>query len=339
MTRKMATVQEIVEVIAIPDADKICQYRVLGWKVVDQVGKYNVGDLVVYCEVDSFIPTAIAPFLTKPEHYPKVYDGVSGERLKTIRLRKALSQGLLLPMSCLTNYGADLEVGTDVAATLGIQKWEPEMSPQMAGMAKGMFPSFIPKTDQERIQNLGEELEFWKTKNLTWSVSEKCEGSSFTAYFNRGEFGVCSRNLELKEVEGNTLWDTAKQYDLKTKLEVLGKNVAIQAEILGPGIQGNMYKLTKFMLAVFDVYDIDKQEYYPPVAKKQLIEELGLTSVPILQSAFSLKDMTIDSLLEMADGKSVMGVIGCLREGLVFNCNEYGSSFKAVSNQYLLKAG
>ncbi len=96
--RKMATIRRIDGVKPIPDANAICAYQVGGWWVVDSIGKYQVGDLAVYCEVDSFIPTKIAPFLTKPDQYPKVFEGVQGERLRTIRLRKTLSQGLLLPL-------------------------------------------------------------------------------------------------------------------------------------------------------------------------------------------------------------------------------------------------
>ena len=99
--RKMASVQEVNGVYPIEGADKICQYGINGWRVVDQVGKYQVGDKVVFCEVDSFIPSTIAPFLTKTGHFPKVYNGVEGEKLRTIRLRRQLSQGLLLPISVL----------------------------------------------------------------------------------------------------------------------------------------------------------------------------------------------------------------------------------------------
>ena len=133
------------------------------------------------------------------------------------------------------------------------------------------------------------------------------------------------------------MWKTAIRHDLKNKLITLNRNLAIQSEILGPGIQGNIYQLKNHMLAVFDIFDIDKQEYLYPAEKKLLIEQLGLTSVPILNSSYSLTDKTVDELLMFAEGKSVMGLIGCEREGLVFNCNECHASFKVVSNRYLLK--
>jgi RNA ligase (TIGR02306 family) len=147
--RKMASIQVVNGVYPIEGADKICQYGIQGWRVVDQVGKYNVGDLVVFAEVDSFIPSTVAPFLTKPGHYPKTYQGVEGEKLRTIRLRRALSQGLLLPLSVLAHVESELFEGLDVSFPLGIVKWEPPPEFTSAD-AKGNFPSFIIKTDQER---------------------------------------------------------------------------------------------------------------------------------------------------------------------------------------------
>ena len=335
--RKMATIRKIAEIKAIPEADLICAYRVDGWWVVDSVGKYAIDDLVVYAEPDSWIPTELAPFLSKGKE-PREYNGVKGEKLRTIRLKKQLSQGLLMPLEpTCANIESMLFEGLDVSLPLNIQKYEAPIAANLAGTVRGNFPSRIPKTDQERIQNLPKEFEFWKEKKFTWTVSEKCEGSSHTAYIFDGEFGVCSRNLDLKEDENNVLWKTAIRHDLKNKLITLNRNLAIQSEILGPGIQGNIYQLKNHMLAVFDIFDIDKQEYLYPAEKKLLIEQLGLTSVPILNSSYSLTDKTVDELLMFAEGKSVMGLIGCEREGLVFNCNECHASFKVVSNRYLLK--
>ena len=338
--RKMATIRRIAEIKAIPEADLICAYRVDGWWVVDTVGKYMVDDLVVYAEPDSWIPHELAPFLSKGKE-PREYNGVKGEKLRTIRLKKQLSQGLLLPVSIRGQFfeakTVVLSEGADVTEELHIQKYEAPIPANMAGVIKGNFPSRIPKTDQERIQNLPKEFEFWKEQKFTWSVSEKCEGSSLTAYLIEGEFGVCSRNLDLKEDENNTMWKTALRYDLKNKLLALNRNLAIQSEILGPGIQGNIYQLKDHMLAVFDVFDIDAQEYLYPTDKKLLIEQLGLTSVPVLYSAYDLFDKTMCDLLLFTEGKSVMGATGCEREGLVFDCNECHVSFKVVSNRYLLK--
>ena len=146
--RKLASVKVIEEVKAIPEADRICAYRVDGWWVVDTVGKYQPGDLAVYCEIDSWIPSVIAPFLTKAGHFPKVFNDVEGERLKTVRLRKQLSQGLLMPLTYSNEdegrvpvlaIGAILttvQEGDDLTEILGIQKWEAPVPAQLAGQSK-----------------------------------------------------------------------------------------------------------------------------------------------------------------------------------------------------------
>lgn len=189
MNRKMATIRRIDKIEPIPDADKIVKATVGGWTLVTAITNgFKEGDLVVYCEIDSFIPTAIAPFLTKAGHYPKTVDGVEGERLRTMRLRGVLSQGLLLPVSVLdfdSFYRTEIRVlqatpdcvpNVDVSAVLGITKYEAPIPAALAGEVKGMFPSQIPKTDQERIQNLTAELEVWKASGLSWEVTEKLDG-------------------------------------------------------------------------------------------------------------------------------------------------------------------
>ncbi len=333
--RKMASIQEVNGVYPIPDADKICQYGINGWKVVDQVGKYQVGDKVVFCEVDCFIPTTLAPFLTKSGHYPKVYNGVEGEKLKTIRLRKALSQGLILPLEPTCEMiESELFVGLDVTFPLGIQKWEPPPEFKSAD-ARGTFPSYIFKSDQERIQNcFGDVVETFN--QVTYQCTEKLEGQSHTAYFYNGEFGVCSRNLNLKDAD-NTFWNTARKYNLQEKLEKLGRNIAIQSEQVGPGISGNIYQLKEYYLYVYDIFDIDEQRYMSPSETQKLIDELQLVSVPVLESECDLQGMALDAILTKADGYSVMGMIGCRREGLVFKANtKTRISWKSVSNVYLL---
>ena len=137
--RKMASIQKIVDVIDIPGADKICQYQIQGWRVVDSVGKYQVGDLVVFCEVDSWVPTILAPFLSKG-NTPREYNGVPGEKLRTIRFRKALSQGLILPIEVLPGgfETGDIVVGMDVSEVLGIQKWEAPEQTHLGGQTKGL---------------------------------------------------------------------------------------------------------------------------------------------------------------------------------------------------------
>jgi RNA ligase (TIGR02306 family) len=345
--RKLATIRKISEIIKIPNADKICAYRVDGWFVVDSVDKYQVGELVVMCEVDSWIPTELAPFLSKGKE-PKEFEGIKGERLRTIRLKKQLSQGLILPFSILPaivhNNGTNTSEGADVTEILGIQKWEKPINPQLAGMMKGNFPSFIPKTDQERIQNISQQtIDSWIEQGLTWEVTEKLHGSSMTVYFNQGDYGVCSRNVDLKFDMQNSFWKGAVESKVLTNLMQFcmkyGRNLAVQGELIGPGINGNQYGLNSHRFNVFNVFDIDSQLQVSPQECRRLADALVQVHAPVIAEDCVLNHgQTIQALLSVAEGKS--SINGSEREGLVFKCNEDPSlSFKVVSNKWLLGGG
>ena len=343
--RKLATIRKIDALNPITGADAIECAHVGGWKVVVKKGEYIAGDLAVYIEIDSWVPTTLAPFLSKG-NYPRVYNEVEGERLRTVKLRGQVSQGLLLPIDTLdafdltdcgdTVYPKNLVADDDVTELLGIQKWEPAAE-FMSADAKGAFPSQIPKTDQERIQNLSYELEQWKTEGITWEVTEKLEGSSMTAYLIDGEFGVCSRNLNLKPNPDATFWKTAIDAGLEKELRAYGDNLALQGELIGEGIQGNIYKMKGTHFYIYDIYDIADGRYWSPYERRMFCKIHHLNHVPVMHANTELLT-SVDSLLTLAEGKSVMGMIGCEREGLVFKCNEKEVSFKAISNRYLLKS-
>jgi RNA ligase (TIGR02306 family) len=340
--RKMATIRKIDALRPIPGADAIECAIVGGWTCVVKKGEYTVGDLAVYCEIDSFIPTAIAPFLTKPGHYAKTFEGVEGERLRTVKLRGQLSQGLLLPLKELYGPLRGLNnhfEGQDVSENLGILKYEAPIPASLAGEVKGMFPSMIPKTDQERVQNLTADLEQWKAEELTWEVTEKLDGSSMTAYVIDGDVGVCSRNLDLKHNTDNSLWRAAYKYELPAKLANIGRNIAIQGEIVGNGIQGNMYKMRDQDFYVYDIYDIDAGCYFTPAERLAMANELGLNHVPVLAPAVNLDRTDMDQILKFAEGETTLLTSNCQREGVVYKCNEKQVSFKAISNNFLLKGG
>jgi RNA ligase (TIGR02306 family) len=340
--RKLATIRKIDALTPITGADAIECAHVGGWKVVVKKGEYVAGDLAVYIEIDSWVPTTLAPFLSKG-NYPRVYNEVEGERLRTVKLRGQVSQGLLLPLDVLRGkvsdndfeYLSDCE-NMDVTELLSIQKWEPATE-FMSADAKGAFPSQIPKTDQERIQNLSYELEQWKTEGITWEVTEKLEGSSMTAYLIDGEFGVCSRNLNLKPNPDATFWKTAIDAGLEAAMRKFGDNIALQGELVGEGIQGNIYKLKGTHFYVYDIYDIAEGKYFEPIDRRVFCKMYAINHVPVMHANTELLT-SVDSLLTLAEGKSVMGMIGCEREGLVFKCNDKEVSFKAISNRYLLKS-
>ena len=345
--RKLATIRKIDALTPIIGADAIECAHVGGWKVVVKKGEYIAGDLAVYIEIDSWVPTTLAPFLSKG-NYPRVYNEVEGERLRTVKLRGQVSQGLLLPIDILdafdltdcgdTVYPKNLVADDDVTELLGIQKWEPALE-FMSSDALGNFPSQIPKTDQERIQNLSSELAEWKTENLTWEVTEKLEGSSMTVYLIDGEFGVCSRNLNLKPNPDATFWKAAIDAKLEEALRAYGDNIALQGELIGEGIQGNIYKLKGVHFYIYDIYDIATSKYFVPTVRRLFCKMHHLNHVPDLVYNIQLECMgTMDDILAFAEGKSVMGMIGCEREGLVFKCNTKDVSFKAISNRYLLKS-
>ena len=338
--RKMASVRRIDDIHSIPNADTIECAIVGGWKVVVKRGEFQVGDLAVYCEIDSWIPHDVAPFLSKDKE-PREFNGIRGERLRTVKLRGQISQGLLLQLNDLLKMKYDgsavVEEGDDVSEMFGIQKYEPPIPAQLAGVARGMFPGFIPKTDQERCQNLVQEIAEWMTADLTWEMTEKLDGSSMTVYHRDGEVGVCSRNLELKEDDSNSFWVTARTHNLPNRLRALGRNIALQGELIGEGIQGNPYRIRGQGFYLFDIYDIDQSRYLTPAERMVLAEELSVVSVPLIATDTTLD--SVDALLARAEGKSQLNVLA-EREGVVFKCNERPElHFKAISNRFLLKNG
>ena len=349
--RKLATIRKIDELRPIEGADAIECAVIGGWTVVVKKGEYTAGDLAVYLEIDSFVPTALAPFLTKPGHFPKTYsvtneDGtvtaIEGERLKTIRLRGQLSQGLLLPIPEDTVKGAGILIaeGLDVTDHFGIVKWEAPVSAQLAGLVRGNFPTAVPKTDQERIQNLKREFGEWCAAGDNWEATEKFDGSSCTMFLDmENEFHVCSRNLDLKRDENNTFWKAAIAEQVEEKLRALNlQGIAIQGELIGEGIQKNPYGLQGHKFYVYDVYDVRTGKYFTPVARQQFATGLKLNHVPVLGDVVFDPAETIDAILKGAEGKSVLNN-KTEREGIVYKHKDGQVSFKAISNKFLLKGG
>jgi RNA ligase (TIGR02306 family) len=337
--RKLATIRRVSEILPIPGADAIDCAVIDGWKVVIQRGEYAVGDLVVYCEVDSWIPHELAPFLSRGNP-PRAFNGVLGERLRTIKLRGQLSQGLVLSMKALP----DAVEGDDVSELLGIQKWEPHVveGSQRQG-AVSNWPAEIPKTDEERIQNLTRE---WPAlRQLCYEVTEKLEGSSMTVGKLHGEFIVCSRNVKLDREDGGNFWAVAIREDLESKLQDFD-NLVLQGELIGPGIQGNYYNLSQHEFFVFGVYSIKDGVYLNPYARREFCQSLGLHHVPVIDPSFcpvpviyapfTQEVYPVADILMMADGKSLLSPYKS-REGLVFKQVDGYEHWKAVSNEYLLK--
>ena len=351
MTRKLASVRRIAAIDPIEGADMIHVVTVDGWKVVAQKAMgYKVGDLVVYFEIDSFIPTEIAPFLTKDAAYPKEFNGVKGERLKTIKLRGQISQGLLMPLSEAVRVEDEkfpdraidiaFEEGDDVTELLGVQKWEPPLPNELRGQAQGMFPTqWAPKTDQERIQNMWREVD--ARRHELYEMTLKLDGSSCTVFVVDGEVRVASRNLELKindENMGNAYVKTAVAVGAKV-IAAGYDNVAIQGELMGPGIQGNRENFPDLRFYVFDVVGItNERKKFSPDERAILVAKSGLMSVPVLGT---YREFPYETLAEaLAEVEKIGSINHKIAEGVVFkSCYDPEFSFKIISNKFLLKGG
>lgn len=334
--RLLATIRTISEIQPIENADNIEVATVDGWKVVVVKSDFKVGQPVIYCEIDSILPVRDEfEFLRKSSHII-LPDGTEGFRLRTMKLRGQISQGLLLPVATLGS-GVQVKPGDDVTATLGITKYEPILVPT-DDCIKGLFPHFVQKTDEERIQNMKAEFDAFKDKKFY--VSEKLDGTSATFYLRNESFGVCSRNYELKTDSGNTLCQVACKHSIEAKLRSLGRNIAIQAEVIGPKVQGNRYTINGNECYVFNIYDINQQSYLKKYEMEKICKDLGLPTCPVISDGKDLP-ATIDGVLAEADGQSKVNSKK-KREGLVFVFDgdkpRERISFKAISNKYLLKA-
>lgn len=361
MERKLASIRRIGRIEKHSNADTLEICHVDGWRVISRIGEFKEGELVVYCEVDSFLPVKEEFEFLRKSSFRKMGDK-EGFRLRTIKLRQELSQGLILPLSVLNDpdheemqvgvsqqpWGDQLQLGpydnalvieegVDVTEHLGIIKWDPPLPACLGGVAKGNFPSFIRKTDEERIQNLANRYE--NLKKETYYFTEKLDGSSATYYFKDGQFGVCSRNLDLVETEGNTFWNIARMFRIEEKLGSLESNFAIQCEIIGEGIQGNPYKIKGQTFKVFNIFNIDTQEYLGISECIELLKKINvdippIEMVPILGMGLPLPE-TIEELIEEADGPSELNG-ETMREGMVIRNHSRTVSFKAISNSFLL---
>lgn len=186
--RKLASIQKILNIRPIPGADAIEAIDVLGWTVVAQKGQHTVGDLVIYFEVDSFLNATDPRYASFEERFTNWGDK-RGMRLKSIKLRKQLSQGLILPIRNFYELNDKvLKEDDDVTEILKIEKWEPlhEVNSNAGGIGAKTagakpFPSFIRKTDQERVQNRINHLPVVAGKE-TFEKTIKLDGSSMTVF-------------------------------------------------------------------------------------------------------------------------------------------------------------
>lgn len=377
ITRKLASIRKIDNLKPINGADKIELAVIGGWQVVVKKGDFSPGDPCVYFEIDSFLPIRPEFEFLRSSSFKEHPELGQGFRLKTIKLKGEFSQGLAIPTDILNNFGEFIsehntwsndsgvfpnEIDSDLTNYIGVKKWETPIPAQLAGQIRGLFPSFIPKTDQERVQNIS----FDKKKKITWTidgkefskeyedstkpypqdftfeVSLKLDGSSMTVYKKGSYVGVCSRNLDLTETDSNAFWKCARESGLIKALEDdwFDNDFAIQGELMGPGVQGNRENLEKLRFYVFSVYNIAAGQYFNPETAARLIKEIfvdefkvDIEYVPVYHPKYDGKKLNLENCLKMASGPSLTNKI---REGVVFKANEGNYSFKAINNEFLL---
>ena len=336
MDRKLASIQVIKELSPINGADAILCAKVLGWECVVKKSEFTVNNKCVYFEIDSVLPIATWNDHLRKEEGKKL-------RVKTIRLRGQLSQGLALPLSILPQ--GDYEVGQDVTSIVGVEKYEPVVPAHLSGMAKGNFPAFLHKTDETRLQSEPKVLDEAISKGLVLVGTLKMDGTSFTAYRRDADFGVCSRNLDLKETEGNAHWRMTRKLKIEEILRSETANLCIQGEMAGPSIQANRMGFKEVDLYLFNLYDIDTGKYLSHNELSVFAKKHGLNVVPTVHRLdFGVVGpMDANHLLDIANNLNYDN--GTPAEGIVWRsaCETHSEvlkgrmSFKTISNRFLEK--
>lgn len=356
--RKLATIRVIDEIRPIPNADNLELAIIGGWEcVVAKKKNFKAGDKVIYVEVDSILPE-------KPE-----FEFLRSRRfrVKTIKLRGQISQGLVLPLTYLANI--NVNVDDDVTEVLGIKKYDPQAAKETretysqcptnkyvkrllkykwfrklyrkySKPSRFTFPEWISKTDETRVQNLAKEYASWLQRGLPFYVTEKVDGQSATyAIDEKKRYYVGSRNWILRKDMSTTYWQCSEKYRMKKLLLTIRKilradRVVIQGEILAPKVQGNKYAKQSPELYVYNIIVDGVAKDYD--AQVKLLTQCGATCriVPLVFDNYKLPQ-TIHELVGLSSGVSMLAPIE--REGFVIRNYQEDISFKCINPHFLLK--
>jgi len=349
--RNLARVEEVLNITEHPNADQLEIAHIGGWKVIVKKGEFQINDLAIFFEVDSFLPVEERyEFLRKS--CLKHNDGRDGFRIKTIKLRGHISQGLLLPLKFFPELAEKtFEAGEDISDLLNVVKYDTEIGSggiHLGGQPKGNFPNFIRKTDEPRIENLRKYIHNYK--GILFEASEKIDGSSMTIFFKDDMVRVCSRNLMYDLDDSNAFSNMAAKMNIADVLKDINLNIAIQGELAGPGIQKNRLKLNELQFFIFNVFDINNQRYFTPKERHVFLNSIGIYSkskliqhVPVIDYEISIFDECDDlnKIVKRSIRNSILTPEVYL-EGIVYKshdklCGDDIISFKALNNEYLLK--
>lgn len=343
--RKLASIQRIWQIEPIEGADRIELAHVLGWQCVVNKGQFEAMDLAVYFEVDSFLPVRPEFEFLRTSSYKKTDIMGEGFRLRTMRFRGQISQGLLLPLSAFPQIPADADLGMDVTGILGVRKWEIEERISTGGTMIGTLPYDVPHTDETRVQAEPELIQAFA--GLEYYISTKMDGSSHSVSIDENGFHVTGHNYEYRDDGKSPFYEFVKGIQLREKMEAFAAEnslteFTIQGELCAPGIQSNRLRLTKPHWYVFTIRENRKRVGLSRML--EICDRLQLESVPIEETGTDLpsKYPTVESLLERADGNYPNGG---KKEGIVIRptepvfCELISAylSMKVVSNKYLLK--
>lgn len=320
MAEGLVYVGKIVAIEAIPNADQIVSATVVcghggKWRGVVRKAELGIGD---FCEV--YLPDALLPqdeerfAFMKSSHF----------RVRMRRFRGAPSEVLIMPPVGMNESW----IGVDITSFLGVTKYHKSVPAHLQGVSKGNFPAFIPRTDELNYQRHGDLVD--QLAGMPYYITEKADGSSTTAYRYKGEFGLCSRNLELERNENNGYWKVAMKYGVEEKLP---EGVALQWETIGPGIQSNPHGLKEIDGLAFSAYNIEQQRYFSFEELKDLCEhDLAFPMCPVVAQGESFTKEGVEVLGEgkYANGKEREGVVVRSQE----NVGTTPISFKVINLGY-----
>jgi len=310
--KKIASIEKIVEVCDHPNADRLDLIKVLGYQCVTQKGLHKTGDTIIYIQPDSILPE---------QPWAEGYRVYSPSRIKAVKLRGEYSEGIIVRLEQVAEFlpaDGDIQEGDDMAAILGVEHYEPPAPQDLS--AKGLLPFGIPKTDEERWENIVSVLPIGETVDVTLKV----DGQSWSAYYklDQDAFGVLGRTMEYKLECGNRYTAQIARYGIEEKLRAFGQkhnvSICIRGESYGEGLQNfahNPHAKEKAGLALFSVYLIDERRYArkgDPFYFDIVAAELDLPTVEFIERDVVLTEELIQKYsvgIDKINGKPFEGVV------------------------------